>query len=150
MEKMSALKTTLDGVCSDSPPPSTVQQWSYPITWTSVPLTQFGYTNLQHAATLSFTIPSVVPSSAREVLIHAGVSTGWSDDGPQQFIKIFTQIGITKYEKYLLMHSYPQSAINTNSDNMWFPMPPNRRVNITLQTAIGGNAVVYLHAIGYR
>ena len=119
MEKMNALKTALDGMCSDSIPTSTVQQLIYPVTWISIPFTQIGTTNLKHAATLSFIIPSIVPTNSREVLIHAGFSTGWSNNGPQQFIKIFTQIGITKYEKYLMVHSYPQSAINTNSDNMW-------------------------------
>ena len=139
MEKMNALKTALDGVCSDSIPTSTVQQLSYPVTWISIPFTQIGTTNLKHAATLSFTIPSVVPSSAKEILIHAGFSTGTSNNGPLQYIKIFTQIGTTKYEKYLMMLSYPQNAHNTNSDNMWFPMPPNRRVYLTLQTAVGNN-----------
>ena len=69
MEKMNALKTALDGVCSDSIPTSTVQQLSYPVTWISIPFTQIGTTNLKHAATLSFTIPSIVPTNSREVLV---------------------------------------------------------------------------------
>ena len=158
MEKVNALKMALEGVCTEDLPttlPTTEQPTieplcSCPINWTSVPFTEIGTTNLKHAATLSFNIPSVVPSSATEVLIHAGFYTGSSNNGPLQYIKIFTQIGTAKYEKYLMMFSYPQSAINTNSDNMWFPMPPNRRVYLTLQTAVGNNAAAYLHTIGYR
>ena len=153
MEKVNALKKTLEEVCTENPPttPTTTElQCSCSVNWTSVPFAQIGTTNLKHAATLSFTIPSIVPSSAREVLIHTAFSTGSSNNGPQQFIKIFTQIGTAKYEKYLLMHSYPQNAINTNSDNMWFPMPPNRRIYLTLQTAVGHNSGAWLHAIGYR
>ena len=153
MEKVNALKMALEEVCTENSstiPPTTELQCSCPVNWTSVPFVHIGTTNLKHAATLSFTIPSIVPSSAREILIHAGFSTGSSNNGPQQFIKIFTQIGTAKYEKYLLMHSYPQNAINTNSDNMWFPMPPNRRVYLTLQTAVGSYSGARLHAIGYR
>ena len=157
MDKVNALKMALEGVCTEDHPtttlteqPTTEPQCSCPINWTSVPFTEIGTTNLKQASTLSFTIPSVVPSSAKEILIHAGFSTGTSNNGPLQYIKIFTQIGTTKYEKYLMMLSYPQNAHNTNSDNMWFPMPPNRRVYLTLQTAVGNNAGAYLHAIGYR
>ena len=49
MEKMNALKTALDGMCSDSIPTSTVQQLIYPVTWISIPFTQIGTTNLKHA-----------------------------------------------------------------------------------------------------
>ena len=153
MDKVNALKTALEGVCTeDSPttPTTTEPQCSCPVNWTSVPFVHIGTTNLRHAATLSFNIPSIVPSSAREVLIHAGFRSGHNNYGPQQYIKIFTQIGTAKYEKYLLMYSYPQNALNTNSDNMWFPMPPNSKVYLTLQTAVGNNAGAWLHAIGYR
>ena len=143
---MNALKTALERVCNDStPPPSTVQQWSYPVNWTSVPFTQIGTTNLKTAATFAFTIPSVVPSSAKEMLINAACYT---TGGSLQYIKIFTQIGTTKYEKYLMLYTY--SGSSGNSDNMWFPMPPNRRIYLTLQTAVGSSAGAYLNAIGYR
>ena len=138
---MNALKTALERVCNDSTPPPTVQQWNYPVNWTSVPFTEIGTTKLNTAATFAFTIPSVVPSSAKEVLIHAACYT---QGGSLQYIKIFTQIGTTNYEKYLMLHTY------SNSDNMWFPMPPNRRVYLTLQTADNSGAVAYLNAIGYR
>ena len=60
------------------------------------------------------------------------------------------QIDTTRYEKYLMVYSWSQDAISTNSDNMWFPMPPNRRVYLTVPTAHGANAGARLFAIGYR
>jgi hypothetical protein len=119
-------------------------------TWTSVPKTNFAENTLQHAGTSSFTIPTVIPSSAREVLIYTSMFSAWSSVGPHQDVKIFTQIGTTPYEKYLHVYSAAQNAINTNSDNMWFPMPPNRRVYITVPRAHGSGTSVYLSAIGYR
>ena len=113
-------------------------------------MTLIGSTNLQHAATFSYTIPDVIPSTAREVLVHAGVRNGNSNNGPLQHLKIFTQIETCRYEKYLLIYSYPQEAYNTNSDNMWFPMPPNRLVYLTVPTETGGNSGVRLFVIGYR
>ena len=150
MEKVNALKKALEEVRTKNTPPTTELQCSCPVNWISVPPTVIGTTSLKHAATLSFTIPSVVPSNAREVLIHAGFRSGHNNNGPLQLIKVFTQIGTTKYEKYLMMYSYPQEAYNTNSDNMWFPMPPNRRVYLTLQIVVGKNGGIYLYAIGYR
>ncbi len=157
--KVNELKDEIEGMCSSTitgdpslttPSPPTMPPYS-PYKWTSLLKTSIGTSNLQHAGTLSFTIPSVViPYSAREVLIHAGVYMGTSSRGPQQDLKIFTQIETTRYEKYLLEFSWYQEAINTNSDNMWFPMPPNRRVYLTVPAAMGDNAGVRLFAIGYR
>ena len=149
-EKMNELRDLLDKVCANSPSTPTVPQCGCAFNWTSVAATSIGTSNLQHASTVSFTIPSVIPSSANEVLIHAGVFSGTSNRGPYHDLKIFTQIGSARYEKYLLVYSYPQPAYNTNSDNMWFPMPPNRRVYLTVPTAHGSNAGARLFAIGYR
>ena len=133
-----------------SPPTATPAQYYSPYNWTSVTKTSIGTSNLRHASTITFTIPSVIPSTAREVLIHAGVFSGGSNRGPYHDLKIFTQIGTHRYEKYLMIHSWDQAAINTNSDNMWFPMPTNRRVYLTVPAAHGNNAGVRLFTIGYR
>ncbi len=147
---MNELSALLDGMCGTSTPPPSVQQSNCRFNWTSVPLTSIGTSNLRHASTMSFTIPNVIPSSANEVLIHAGVFSGGSNRGPYHDLKIFTQIGTNRYEKYLLVYSWNQDAINTNSDNMWFPMPPNRRVYLTVPAVHGASAGVRLFAIGYR
>lgn len=125
-----------------------MQYYYSPYNWTSVPETLIGNSNLQHAATVSFTIPNVIPSKAREVLIHAGVFARDNYGGSSYYtIKFFTQIKNYRYEKYVLIYS---GGLNTNSDNMWFPMPPNRRVYITIPTPLGLNSGARLYAIGYR
>ena len=100
-------------------------------------------------STFSYTIPTVIPSTAREVLIYALLYTDYANYAAQH-VKIFTQEGSDRYEKYLYVHGYPQRAINTNSDNMWFPMPSNRRIMMTVTRDQGGNCNAYLYAIGYR
>ena len=152
LEKVTDLKRAIEEACGDStPPPARPAPASCsPYNWTSVSLTEFGSSNLQHAGTLSFTIPNAVPSSAREILIHAGAVNGNDHRIPYHNLKIFTQIGTTRYEKYLLLYGWRQEAANTNSDNMWFPMPPNRRVYLTVYASHGGNAMLRLYAIGYR
>ena len=121
-----------------------------PNTWTSVPRTFIGYTDMQYPGTLSYVIPSVIPSTAKNVLVHATMLTGTANTVSQN-IKIFTQDGSDRhYEKYLFSFSYPQNAINTNSDNMWFPMPVNRRIYMTVTHDSGPNCGAYLFAIGYN
>ena len=85
-----------------------------------------------------------------EVLVHAGVYSGWSNQGPSQDLKLFTQIGMHRYEKYLYLYSYSDEQVNTNSDNMWFPMPPNRRLSLTVPSPHGANTGTRIFAIGYR
>ncbi len=72
---MKELNALLDGLCDTCTTPS-VQQSNCPFNWTLVSSTSIGTSNLRHASTMSFTIPNVIPSSANEVLIHAGVFSG--------------------------------------------------------------------------
>ena len=153
MSKMKDLKAALESMCRNSIPTSTpppIQQYNHPVNWTSVTKTSIGSSNLQHASTMTFTIPNIIPSSASEVLIFVGAHSGYSGRGPYHDLKVFTQIGTTRYEKYLTLFSWDQDAHNTNSENMWFPMPPNRRVYLTVPAAHGSNAGASLFAIGYR
>ena len=137
--KIAEMQSLLDDLCAI--PTST---------WTSVKPALIGASNLRYASTLSFTIPKVIPSTAKEVLVNAGIRIGHSNIGPNVNIKIFTQIGSTRYEKYLLVYSWPQEAYNTNSDNMWFPMSTDRKLLVTVPAAFGKNAGIQLDAIGYR
>ena len=120
------------------------------VTWTSVPMTTIGESDLTKAGTETYIIPNVIPSNAREVLISASVRSGNSNRGPYDNIKISTRIDSNSYEKYLRIDSWDQSAFSTNSDNMWFPMPPNRRVYLTVPNTHGANAGARIFAIGYR
>ncbi len=120
-------------------------------TWTSVPLTEIGSTDLRHPNTFSFVVPEVIPSTAKNVLIYAAAHCGSAIKGSKTHLKIFTDEGRDqRYEKYLYMHSWTQTAINTNSDNMWFPMPTNRRIYMTVDKDHGAHCGAYLHTIGYN
>ena len=119
------------------------------MTWTSVPITSIGTTDLRTPSTLTYTIPTVIPSTATDVLIYAVLHSGYANFGGQH-VKIFTQEETDKYEKYLYYFGYAQNAINTNSDNMWFPMPSNRRIMMTVTVDHGDNCHAELFAIGYR
>ena len=119
-------------------------------TWTSVPLTYIGGTNLRHPNTFSYVIPSVIPSTAKNVLVYAAIHCGHAIPSVSQHIKIFTQDGSNmRYEKYLYMLTWNQSALNTNSENMWFPMPTNRRIYMTVYKDAGSNCGAHLYAVGY-
>ena len=152
---MKDLKYAIKELCfpsSDPHPPTT--RWPpmpCPYNWTSIPMTEIGTSDLQQADTVSFPIPSAIPSSAREVLIHAGAHSGHSINATHSNLKIFTRMGAAQYEKYLLLLSCRQAeAVSSNSDNMWFPMPENRKVYVTVPTAHGDKAGMRLFAIGYR
>ena len=121
------------------------------VTWTSVPLTLIGNSDLHHTGTLAYDIPSVLPSSAREVLLLASAEVG--NSGPrdyQHFVKIYTHQDGQNFEKYLVIKTYEQDAWSTNSDNLWFPMTTGRQVYVELTKAHTGNIEFYLYAIGYR
>ncbi len=120
-------------------------------TWTSVPITSIGSTNLRHPNTFSFVIPNVIPSTAKNVLIYTAMQCGNANVGTWVYLKVFTQDGSNKrFEKYLYMFAGTQTAYNTNSDNMWFPMPINRRIYMTVDRDIGANCGAFLYAIGYN
>ncbi len=122
-EKLNGLKEAVEALCEGT----SVSIPTVRNTWTSVPITSIGSTNLQHPNTFSFVIPSVIPSTAKNVLIYALMHCGQANRGTELHLKVFTQDGSNKrFEKYLYMFSWNQNAINTNSDNMWFPMPINR------------------------
>ncbi len=130
--------------------PPVVPACNFQVNWTSVTKFLIGASDLTRVGTFSYEISDMIPSSAREVLIHATLNSGNSNNEPTQDIKIFTQIGENRYEQYIFSHSYPQMELNTNSDNMWFPMPPNRRVYLTVTTAFRSNAGAQIYVIGYR
>ena len=115
-------------------------------------MTSIGSSNLRHTGTLAYDIPSVIPSSAKEVLVLASAFTGGS--GPNSrfhYVKIYTEQDQKQYEKYIYLTSYYQNAYHTiNSDNLWFPMTSGRQMFVKLTYAHTGDIGINLHAIGYR
>ena len=120
------------------------------VTWTSVPMTLVGFSDLHHSGIMPFDIPSVIPSSAREVLLLASADVGNSAPLETQYLKIYTFQDGRNFEKYLVFKTYTQYAWSTNSDNLWFPMTPSRQVYVELTNALTGNIGFFLYAIGYR
>ena len=121
------------------------------VEWTSVPRTKIGSSQLRHAGTVAFDIPSVIPSSAKEVLVLADMQTGYSSPNDViHYVKIYTQQNSHNFEKYIVLKSYHQSAWSINSDNLWFPMTTGHKVYVESAKAHTQNLILNLHAIGYR
>ena len=98
LQQLSRAMETLRG--SSIPPPTTAQptpvvqhhKCDCKVNWTSVPMTSIGSSNLTQNGTFIYNIPSVIPSSAKEVLVLADVRLG--DTGLRdcvQYIKIYTR-----------------------------------------------------------
>ena len=61
-------------------------------------------------------------------------------------MSVYTEDSTTRqFIKYLPIYTYPQSAISTISENMWFPNPSNMRVFVKLSSTPEEK---YLHNIG--
>ena len=105
---------------------------------------------MRYPGTVSYPIPSVIPSTAKNVLVYAHMYTGINNK-VQQHTKIYTQDGNNKrYEKYLYSFSYGRSPNNINSENMWFPMPANRKIYTTLTHSAGTYSALQVFVIGYN
>jgi hypothetical protein len=134
------------------PAPAVVQKChcSPPVNWTSVTITSIGSSNVRQTGTLAYDIPSVIPNSAKEILVFASVNVGNSGPDQLHFVKIYTRQAQQQYEKYITLHTFSQNAFSTNSDNLWFPMTSGRQVFLELTYAHTGSVTVSLYAIGYR
>ena len=158
--KLEALSKAVQTLCGSStaspsvttqPPPAVQCDCAPPVNWTSVTMTSIGSTSSRATGTLAYDIPSVIPSNAKEVLILASAYIGNSGpSGRGHYIKIYTQQGSQQFEKYIFIMTYPQNAVSTNSDNLWFPMTTGRQVFVELTYAHTDNLEFFLHAIGYR
>ncbi len=122
-------------------------------TWTSVPKTNVAYNNLNQAATFSYIIPSVIPSDAKNILIFAFADLGPPKNGLHGAggdVIIFTQDGSNEhYEQYMCLTAWT-GLWRAQTDNMWFPMPANRRIYITLPVSMVNDGGLILYAIGYN
>ena len=148
-EKLNGLKEAVEALCEGT----SVSIPTVRNTWTSVPITSIGSNFLRHVNTFSFALPSgaTIPSDAKNVLIYAVMRSGYSNRGITYHLKIFTKDSNHKYfEQYLYMYTYNQVAVNTNSDNMWFPMPIDRRIYMTVARDGGASCYAELFVIGYN
>ena len=69
------------------------------VNWTSVSMTEIRHSTLQHTGKLAYDIPSIILSSATEVLILVNVHVGQSGHTNRvQCIKIYTEENGQQYE----------------------------------------------------
>ena len=159
-QKLQALSEAVQTMCGSSTPsnttatPPSVEQrcdCGSAVNWTSVTMTSIVSSRLRSTGTLAYDIPSVIPSSAKEVLLLASVRVGYSFPRDRNhYIKIYTEQGSQQYEKYIFLTSYPHSGWSSNSDNLWFPMTTGRQMFVKFSQAHTEYINFYLHVIGYR
>ncbi len=135
--KLQELKLSVDSLCGEvnaSLPPTPIRN-----TWTSVPKTNVAFNNLNQAATFSYIIPSVIPLDAKNILILVYAGIGPPKNGLHGVggdVIIFTQDGSNEhYEQYMYLSAWI-GTWRAQTDNMWFPMPANRRIYITVPVSI--------------
>ncbi len=142
-EKLCVLKDAVEELCSGS----SVTITTIHNTWTSVPMTTIGSTNLRHPNTFSFVIPNVISSTAKNVLIYATMLCGCKP-AYSLHLKVFTKDGSSKrFDKYFFMLTWSQVANNTNVDNMWFPMSAKHRIYMTVDRDLGTNCGASLYKL---
>ena len=118
--------------------------------WTPVNKTEIGRDNLNNATTLSYTIPDIIPTTAQAVLVYVTARCGHSSVNKDEDIIYYVVVNGVRYEHFLHMLGYPQLAYNTNSDNMWFPMPSDRLVYVEVPIAFPEFCHTFVSVIGYR
>ena len=144
---LTTLTTAFNTFCNNNTTPAPC---SCPVEWESITMTHLGSINMQSTSTQSFVIPTTVPSTACEVLVYVYVRMGNSGNYLSH-MKIYTESSPTRrFEKYLPIQTYPQSAVSTVSENMFFPMPSNRRIYVRLGRSHASWLAGDINVIGYR
>jgi len=120
--------------------------------WTPIALTKVGATSLRDPKCFEFAIPAIIPSTCEEVLVYTYIYAGHAINtkGAQHIKLSVTSKTNCQNEKFLAIFGYPQSAINTNSENMWFSMPENRTIYLHVPMDFGANCHCEVYVIGYR
>ena len=154
IEELCSSLTTMSPTTSSECSCSNVQQPNF--NWTSIPRTEIGSSTLRaNQAFQSYSLPSSIPSTANEVLVHVVVICGRLGDYPNQYIKLYAKDGSQQYEQYIFLKSWETNniAINSNSDNMWFPVTSDRKIHMEVpgaaeQSCYDSTGKVFV--IGYR
>ena len=122
---------------------------TFSASWTPIGRTHLHGTYLPTATTYSISISSsVIPDTAREMLIYIHVYCYTSSHNTFNDLQLYVvQDGVT-YTKYIAMYDYV-SDYTVNSENMWFPVPTNRVLYFTVPSGFS-NCYSDIYAIGYR
>ncbi|HVP50281.1 MAG TPA: hypothetical protein VMT56_03565 [Candidatus Bathyarchaeia archaeon] len=82
------------------------------------------------SAPLNYNIPDKIPDSAREIFIYAYIATDFVKGGDQGF-KISVKLDDSREAAfYLYTHANTKPGWAYNSDNVWLPLPVDRKVRI--------------------
>ena len=147
---MAQISEAINRLCgTDLTTPAPTPEDPCPAEWEPMPLTRVGTINMMSTSTQSYIVPDSVPTTAKEILLYVYVIKGYSMDRFAT-MKIYTEASPTQYIKYLPIYTYSQNAVSMVSENMWFPATTNRRVYVSLSTALTGNVSGYVNIIGYR
>jgi len=120
------------------------------LTWKGVNVTSQRLPG-QSGAKMVYSIPEVVPSTVREVLIYVWVRTGGKNSDGDSNFKFTINAGSDAPYFLLHLHGYNQDAWSYNSDNVWLPMPADRQIQVELLgESINGNWSGEIRVIGYR
>ncbi|MEK6909432.1 MAG: hypothetical protein AABX23_05285 [Nanoarchaeota archaeon] len=92
---------------------------------------------------------SVVPSSAKEVLVYVWASRG-SNGGNSGIIHYTISTPEGHAQKFLVVDNNNNGAAVVNSENMWFPITNDRRLIVNLPARITQNYNAGAEIIGYR
>ena len=118
--------------------------------WTPVDVTLIGSVYIDTASPFHFQIPDIIPHTASEFFLYAVLVCGAAGVSKTNDILFYVEHDGVQFKKYVYMRSHHQSGFNTNSDNMWFPMPADRRIHMIVPVPVPQNCFAQLHTIGYR
>ena len=125
-QKLQVLSEAVQTLCgSSTPSPTTAQpapvmqqcDYSPAVNCTSVTMISVGYTTLRLTGTLAYDILSVIPTSAKEVLVFVNVRAGRNGPTGSHYVKIYTEQNQKQYEKYIVLYLFNNNALVVNSDN---------------------------------
>ena len=97
----------------------------------------------------TFDLPTIIPGTASSVLVYVAVDTGKASHNTRQHLRIYTQTSEKRFEKYIYQYSYPQDAIVTNSENMWFPKTPDHKIYLEVTYDATPNCAFRMYALGH-
>jgi len=119
--------------------------------WTPISKINLGSLPDKFIGTSTYSIPSAVPVTAKEIFVYAYIRTGGHNPSRDIEFRIYTKEGSTEYSHYLFAHGYHQDAWSYNSNTFWLPTTVAWQINITSSgTAVSGNVDSQLYLVGYR
>lgn len=84
------------------------------------------------------------------MLVYVYLSVGYSSPASHHHVKIYTEEGDVDYAKYIGFFANPHHAVNTDTNNIWLPMPSNRRLYVTTPPHVISGVDCWLSVTGYR